>query len=64
MDKKYNLWISLILACLLAGCASAPKPADCKGEFKPVNANGKVSLDNLKDKPNKIVRCNEGVVYG
>jgi hypothetical protein len=47
---------------LLTSCASAPKPPECKGEFRPVNIMDKknVSLKNV----NKIVRCNEGDLHG
>lgn len=55
--------VVMFLLCLFTGCAlSPPKPPECKGEFKPVNATeSKIPSD---DNSGKVVRCNEGVAYG
>lgn len=46
-------YITVVLTlALVAGCASAPKPAECEGEFRPVNPveqKGAV-LDELSSK--------------
>ena len=56
-----NTLTALVLLAL-SGCASAPKPAECKGEFRPVNvADRKEAVANQST---KIVKCNEGSLYG
>ena len=30
--------LALLMAGVLTACANAPKPPQCKGEFRPVNA--------------------------
>lgn len=46
----------------LAGCASAPKPPECKGEFKPINKIEGVTVkqSGLKN----TVRCAERESHG
>lgn len=57
----YQFSIGFLLVATLSGCASPPKPAECKGPFKPINALEKsTSLGNV----NKVVSCNEGVKHG
>jgi len=34
-----RIFVILWLGFTLASCASAPKPADCHGDFKPINTN-------------------------
>jgi len=55
--------VVMALLCAFTGCAfSPPKPPECKGEFKPINVvENKITVI---DKSSKIVRCNEGGVYG
>ena len=61
----------LILFYLLGACAFyPPKPAECKGAFKPVNASAeKVSLDDKHSldahaKTSKVVLCDKGAAHG
>lgn len=50
-----------MFALFLNGCASAPPPPECKGEFKPINQLDKsVKLNGII----KIVRCGEGELNG
>ncbi|WP_047551793.1 hypothetical protein [Methylotenera sp. G11] len=61
----------LILFLLQMGCAYfPPKPAECKGSFKPINTSfehddkatdGKASTEI---KANKVVLCNKGAING
>ena len=67
---------ALILFCLLSGCALfPPPPAECTGQFKPVNAP--VEKDDALNKPtvdgnavnkagelDKTLNSEEGVVDG
>ncbi|MGB7816291.1 MAG: hypothetical protein WBL28_08065 [Methylotenera sp.] len=59
MNKSVILFL---LASGLLGCASAPKPAECKGEFKPVNAIEKKGA--ALNKTSAVVRCNKGELHG
>lgn len=49
----------LLVACLLPACSTAPKPAECKGEFKPINASkSKVAATKNNQEIAEIqVRC-------
>lgn len=55
-------FLFVMLLAFLAGCASAPKPPECKGEFRPVNLD--VRKDTAAIQTQKIVKCNEGISYG
>lgn len=59
MNKKGVL---LLLVCGMFGCSSAPKPPECKGEFKPVNAIEKNRAEISG--ATHMVRCNEGELHG
>jgi starvation-inducible outer membrane lipoprotein len=37
-----RIFVILWLGFILTSCASAPKPAECHGDFKPINANQSV----------------------
>ena len=52
----------VIFLCLLPSCAIAPKPPECKGEFKPVNVLEKKNV--TLNSANKIVRCDKGDSHG
>ena len=47
---------------LLAACASAPKPAECKGEFRPVNVVEQKGASF--DGTGRLVHCGEGDAHG
>lgn len=32
-----RMLLLMLIACAMAGCASPPKPAQCEGDFRPVN---------------------------
>lgn len=52
----------MLMLCLAAGCSTAPKPAECKGEFRPVNV---VEQKNASmDGTGMIVRCGKGDTHG
>ncbi|PKO47052.1 MAG: hypothetical protein CVU29_03735 [Betaproteobacteria bacterium HGW-Betaproteobacteria-22] len=57
--KKITLVFGLVLG--IAGCASAPPPPECKGEFRPINI-----MDKNAEVPNnlKIARCGKGELHG
>ncbi len=38
MCSKQNLFLSMVIACGLVGCATPPKPPNCEGTFNPVNS--------------------------
>lgn len=48
----------LSLLVLLAGCASAPQPASCRGEFRPVNRE--VQMGALPDAAERLAMCDGG----
>jgi len=52
-----------LIVMFLVGCASAPKPPECKGEFKPVNI-GYMDKKAQSNSNHKIVRCDEGELHG
>lgn len=66
----------LILFLLQVGCAYfPPKPAECKGSFKPINTSfeddgtavdGKATDGKVSAviKANKVVLCNKGAING
>lgn len=62
MNYKKNFFLGVLLANLLTACASAPKPAECKGEFKPVNSVEQNGIESVKTE--KLVSCKEGAVHG
>ena len=45
-----RLTMMAIAVCLITGCVSPPKPRDCEGQFRPVNATGQkaVQLDEAQ----------------
>ncbi len=59
-QTKYKLSAGLLLIGLLSGCATPPKPAECKGQFKPINTLEKTTSINIVD---KVVSCNERVKH-
>ena len=62
MNYKRNFFLGVTLAYLLTACASAPKPAECKGEFKPVNSVEQNGVTAVKIE--KLVSCKEGTIHG
>ncbi len=48
MFKKQNGLFVLMVVFWLAGCATPPEPANCKGSFKPVNADQHASIKQTK----------------
>jgi hypothetical protein len=58
--RKFG-WIYLILTGLL-GCASAPKPPECKGEFKPINVIEKKATKLHSG--SQVVSCTKGDLHG
>jgi hypothetical protein len=61
--NKKSVYVSIIGACILSGCAIfAPKPPECQGQFKPVNAA--LEKDSLLETKIKVVRCNEESLHG
>lgn len=55
---------TVILAALslLWGCASAPKPPECKGEYRPVNVERQKGAS--MDGTGRVVRCEEEGAHG
>lgn len=52
----------LLFLIAFTACSSAPKPAECKGEFKPIN---KMIKDAVKVSSTVgLMRCNEGEMHG
>ncbi|MDD2833374.1 MAG: hypothetical protein PHD12_05115 [Methylotenera sp.] len=49
------------LTISIVGCATAPPPPECKGEFRPVNI-----MEKNAEAPHqlKIARCGEGELHG
>lgn len=41
--KSVTMLVAALLAATLAGCASAPQPAACRGEFRPVNHDARLA---------------------
>lgn len=60
-DQVKKIVLVVMFALTLIGCASAPPPPECKGEFKPVNQLNKNAELNGDI---KIVRCGEGELNG
>lgn len=65
-----SLWIPLCMS-VQAGCMLLPpKPAECRGEFKPINANytddQKLKSAEIKGMQikNKLVSCHKGAING
>jgi len=58
---RKNAMLCLLVYGIL-GCSIAPKPAECKGEFKPVNAieKNKAEIGGVS----KVVLCNERGLHG
>lgn len=56
--------VSLAICTFLsvAGCTTPPKPAECKGTFKPVNPV--IQKEASFDGGGKEVRCEKGAAYG
>ena len=53
---------SLAALCLLAGCAlSPPKPPQCQGDFRPVNAAAPQRLGMTMSRMDSVVLCTKGV---
>ena len=48
---------ALAAICALAGCVSPPKPAECRGEFRPVNAATKAAA---LDPAQSVALCTKG----
>lgn len=41
--KPVTIVLAAVLAATLAGCASAPQPSACRGEFRPVNRDARLA---------------------
>ncbi|MFA7351241.1 MAG: hypothetical protein WC009_10795 [Methylotenera sp.] len=62
MGHIKKIGVIFVLHFGMAGCASAPPPPECKGEFKPVN---KIEKNNAEiSSAIKLVRCGEGELHG
>jgi len=61
INDKIKHAMPLIALCLTAGCA-APKPADCHGDFKPINAAAPRA--EAAQNSHIIVHCGARGVYG
>ena len=53
---------SLAALCLMAGCAlSPPKPPQCQGDFRPVNAPVHQRLGMTMRRMDSVALCTKGV---
>lgn len=60
-DRFKKSVLVAMFSLTLIGCASAPPPPECKGEFKPVNQLDK----NAEIKSEiKVARCSGGEMHG
>lgn len=61
MHYIVRTFVGIICLSLLASCtlfAKAPKPTECKGEYRPINV---IEQKNASfDGSGKIVRCEDG----
>lgn len=60
-NQVKELVLVAVFALALIGCASAPPPPECKGEFKPVNQLEKST--EIKGAI-KVARCSGGEMHG
>lgn len=58
MNCKRIFLLGLTLAYLLTACAILPKPAECKGAFRPINSLEKSGIEPVQAE--KLVSCKEG----
>ncbi len=58
-----NKGMVILIVMFLAGCASAPKPPECKGEYRPINI-GHMDKKVQGNSNTKVVRCDEGNLHG
>lgn len=62
MEYKRKFIYGILATSILTACASAPKPPECKGEFKPVNPLEQKSTSTANS--GRLISCNEGVTHG
>lgn len=52
---------SLVTLCLIVGCAlTAPKPPQCHGQFRPVNALARQAEAKAMSHENSVALCMKG----
>lgn len=56
-----RLVFAVLALCLVAGCMSPPKPKECEGEFRPVNAGQKAAALGAAQ---SLALCKKGADHG